>query len=591
MINKRLLSMVPGCMRLILSKTAVNWGSLICSVCFWLTIAGMTDAIRTEKAGALSAFAVAVCLCCVALKFIFTRVSSALTHRISSNVKVSLRNAVYEKVSELGGDTSGRKNGRNDNGGFSTSEIVQLAGEGVEQLESYFGNYLPQLFYALLAPLTLFVVFMRFSALTAVVLLLCVPVIPGAIIAVQKIAKRLLSGYWGAYTDLGDSFLENLQGLTTLKVYGADEERHLKMNEEAERFRVVTMKVLTMQLNSITVMDLVAYGGTAAGGILAARAYITGATGFGGAVAMIFLASEFFLAMRSLGSFFHVAMNGLAASERMFKLFDTEPQERGAQEFSYGDIELRNVGFSYDAERSTLSGINAKIKRGSIVSVAGESGCGKSTLAAIMSGQLADYSGSIKICGTELSDISAESLRKNVTVVSSGSYIFAGTVRQTLHEGRAGASRQEMEDILAKTGLVDFVNANGGLDMILAERGSNLSGGQRQRLALARALMKDSPVYIFDEASSNIDAESEEIIMDVIRSMSGKHTVIFISHRLANSQNADTILFMKNGMIAEQGSHNELMRAGGAYAELYSRQKALEDTCCRGGDAQCAETA
>ncbi len=586
MINKRLLSMVPGCMRLILSKTAVNWGSLICSVCFWLTIAGIVDVVRMEKAGALSAFAVAVCLCCVALKFIFTRVSAALTHRISSNVKVRLRDAVYEKVSELGGNSSGGKNG-----GFSTSEIVQLAGEGVEQLESYFGNYLPQLFYALLAPLTLFVVFMRFSALTAVVLILCVPVIPGAIIAVQKIAKRLLSGYWGAYTDLGDSFLENLQGLTTLKVYGADEERHLKMNEEAERFRVVTMKVLTMQLNSITVMDLVAYGGTAAGGILAARAYITGATGFGGAVAMIFLASEFFLAMRSLGSFFHVAMNGLAASERMFKLFDTEPQERGSQEFSYGDIELRNVGFSYDAERSTLSGISAKIKRGGIVSVAGESGCGKSTLAAIMSGQLADYSGSIKVCGTELSDISAESLRKNVTVVSSGSYIFAGTVRQTLQEGRAGASRQEMENILAKTGLIDFVNANGGLDMPLAERGSNLSGGQRQRLALARALMKDSPVYIFDEASSNIDAESEEIIMEVIRSMRGKHTVIFISHRLANSQSADEILFMKNGRIAEQGSHNELMRAGGAYAELYSRQKALEDTCCRGGDAPCAETA
>lgn len=572
MINKRLLSMVPGCMRLVLSKTLANWISLICGVCLWLTIAGMIDNARAEGIGAFSAAAAAVCAVCIAVRFILTRISSGITHKISADVKKRLREAIYDKLSVLG---AGASDGYRKN--FSTSEIVQLAGEGVEQLESYFANYLPQFFYALLAPLTLFAVFSHFSLLTAFALLVCVPLIPAAIIAVQKIAKRLLAKYWGAYSNLGDGFLENLQGLTTLKVYGADAKRHEQMNEDAENFRIITMKVLTMQLNSITIMDLAAYGGTAAGGILAARAFMLGHTGFGGAIAMIFLASEFFLAMRALGSFFHVAMNGLAASDRMFRLLDMEVYENGKTEFAYGDIDIENMGFSYDKERQTLSGINLKIRSGEIVSAAGESGCGKSTLAAVLSGELRDYSGSIKISGTELRDISAESLRRAVTVVSSGSYIFAGTVRKTLIEGCVSASEHDMENILAKVDLLDFVNSQGGLDMPLAERGSNLSGGQRQRLALARALLKDSPVYIFDEASSNIDAESEEIIMNVVHSMKGSHTVMMISHRLANCEGCDLIAFMNRGRIIEKGSHEELIVSGGNYAKLYMKQKALED--------------
>lgn len=254
-----------------------------------------------------SSVLVGAAVICIVARFVLTRVSSALTHRISSGVKMRLRDAIYAKLRALSGDYSGA---------FPTSEIVQLAGDGVEQLESYFCNYLPQFFYALLAPLTLLVVFLPLSPLTAVVLFLCVPLIPAAIMAVQKVAKRLLRGYWDAYANLGDSFLENLQGLTTLKVYSADEQRHIVMNQESEHFRVITMKVLTMQLNSITIMDLVAYGGTALGSILCGRAFLLGQVGFGGAVAMILLASEFFLAMRSLGSYFHVAMNGIAASER-----------------------------------------------------------------------------------------------------------------------------------------------------------------------------------------------------------------------------------------------------------------------------------
>lgn len=583
MINKRLLSMIPGCMRLVLSKTFINWISLICGVCLWLSIAGMLEDMYAEGAGAFSVVAAAVCAVCIAARFIFARVSSALTHKISSEVKKRLRESIYNKLSALGTGASGGY-GKN----FSTSEIVQLAGEGVEQLESYFGNYLPQFFYALLAPVTLFIVFMRFSMLTAAVLLICVPLIPAAIVGVQKIARRLLAKYWGAYSNLGDGFLENLQGLTTLKVYGADAERHKKMNEDAENFRIITMKVLTMQLNSITIMDLVAYGGTAAGGILAARAFMMGHTGLGGAVAMIFLASEFFLAMRALGSFFHVAMNGLAASDRMFKLLDMEISENGESEFVYGDIDIQDLGFSYDGERQTLSGISFKIRCGEIVSAAGESGCGKSTLAAVLSGELRGYSGSVKISGTEMHDISLESLRRGITVVSSDSYIFAGTVRKTLLEGRAGASRQDMENILAKVNLLDFVNSKGGLDMPLSERGANLSGGQRQRLALARALIKESPVYIFDEASSNIDAESEEIIMNVIRSMRGKRTVLLISHRLANCEICDNIAFIEGGKLIEYGSHEKLAASGGSYAGLYSTQKELENIG-RGGAANAQE--
>ena len=464
-----------------------------------------------------------------------------------------LRDAIYAKLRALSGDYSGA---------FPTSEIVQLAGDGVEQLESYFCNYLPQFFYALLAPLTLLVVFLPLSPLTAVVLFLCVPLIPAAIMAVQKVAKRLLRGYWDAYANLGDSFLENLQGLTTLKVYSADEQRHIVMNQESEHFRVITMKVLTMQLNSITIMDLVAYGGTALGSILCGRAFLLGQVGFGGAVAMILLASEFFLAMRSLGSYFHVAMNGIAASERMFRLFDLPEKEDGGRSFSDGDITVSDLSFSYAEGKQALSDINFVIKKGSFVSAAGESGCGKSTLASLISGMRGGYTGEIRIDGTELSDISEESLRRGVTVVSSGSYLFAGSVRKTLLEGKPEAGEDELKDALRRVNLLNFVESQGGLDMRLAERGSNLSGGQRQRLALARALLKDSRIYIFDEATSNIDAESEESIMQVIRSLKGKHTIILILHRLANVTDSDEIFFLKNGRLAESGTHAALMAAG-----------------------------
>ena len=566
MISKRLLAMVPEVKAIVLKKVLVNWVSLLAGILMWFAVANLLEWAAAGTGGNLAA-AFGAAVCCVAVRFVLTRVSTALTHKAAACVKARLRGTIYDKLRRLG-------SGYTDQ--FPTAEVVQLAGEGVEQLESYFGSYLPQLFYAVLAPVTLFLVFVRLSPLTAVVLFLCVPLIPGAIMSVQKVAKRLLGKYWDAYANLGDSFLENLQGLTTLKVYGADRERHRAMNREAEEFRRITMKVLTMQLNSVTIMDLVAYGGTALGSVLGARAFLLGQVSLGGAIAMVLLASEFFLAMRALGSYFHVAMNGVAASERMFRLLDLPEPPEGSQPVAQGDIVLKDLSYSYDGEKQALAHIDLVLPQGRLVSVCGESGCGKSTLAALISGVRAGYQGSLTIGGTEVSQAQRSSLRQAVTVVSSNSYLFAGTVRSTLLEGDPAASDPALWKALEKVNLRDFVQAQGGLDMVLSERGANLSGGQRQRLALARALLKNSPIYIFDEATSNIDAESEGDIMAVIQSLRGDHTILMISHRLANGTGADEIAFVQKGRLLERGTHRELMEQRGGYAALFSAQQALE---------------
>ena len=561
--------MAPDAKGYIIQKVLVSWLSLLASILLWFTAADLLDSAAggaAELGTMTMPFLFAVL--CIVVRFGLTRLSFTLTHRATAYVKSTLRHEIYGKLRRLGG-------GYTD--AFPTSEIVQLAGDGVEQLESYFGNYLPQFFYAMLAPLTLLIVFLPLSPLTAIVLFLCVPLIPGAIMSVQKVAKRLLGKYWDAYANLGDSFLENLQGLTTLKVYSADEARHQAMNAEAEHFRKVTMKVLTMQLNSVTIMDLVAYGGTALGSILSARAFLNGTVSFGGAMAMLLLASEFFLSMRALGSYFHVAMNGMAASERMFRLLDLPEPEEGTETLKNGSIEIKDLVFSYGGEKKALNHISLNIPEGSFVSVAGESGCGKSTLAALLSGLKDHYEGSISVGGTERRNGTRDSMNALVTVVSSNSYLFAGSVRSTLLEGKPNASEQELKDVLKRVSLLDFVENQGGLDLPLTERAANLSGGQRQRLALARALLKDSPVYIFDEATSNIDADSEESIMEAIHSLKGKHTIILISHRLANVVHSDTIAFLDHGKLTELGDHEALMQKNGSYAKLYLAQKALED--------------
>lgn len=567
MISKRLLAMVPQVRALVAKKVLTNWLSLLAGILLWFAVADLLSGAAGGGSGR-QAVAFGIALACVAVRFGLTRLSTSLSHQTAACVKKRLREVIYDKLRRLG-------SGYSDH--FPTAEVVQLAGEGVEQLESYFANYLPQLFYALLAPVTLFLVFVGLSPLTAVVLFLCVPLIPGAIMSVQKVAKRLLGKYWDAYANLGDSFLENLQGLTTLKVYGADGARHRAMNREAEEFRVITMKVLTMQLNSVTVMDLVAYGGTALGSVLGARAFLLGQVSLGGALAMILLASEFFLAMRALGSYFHVAMNGVAASERIFRLLDLPEKEPGSQPVGRGDLVLDHLSFSYDGAKQALEEVDLVIPQGSLVSVCGESGCGKSTLAALLSGVRGGYRGSLTIGGTQVSQAQRDSLRRAVTVVSSNSYLFAGTVGSTLREGDPAAEEAALWAALEQVDLGDFVRAQGGLDMPLAEGGRNLSGGQRQRLALARALLKDSPIYVFDEATSNIDAESEEKILSVIQSLRGSHTILLISHRLANGVSADEIAFFRKGRLLERGTHRQLLEKQGGYAALFTAQQELEN--------------
>lgn len=462
---------------------------------------------------------------------------------------------------------------------MSSSEVVQVSTEGVEQLETYFGKYLPQLFYSLIAPLTLFIILCRVSLKASVILLICVPLIPISIVAVQKIAKKLLNKYWSIYTGLGDSFLENLQGLTTLKIYQADQQKADEMDVESQNFRRITMKVLTMQLNSTSVMDIVAYGGAAVGMAAAVSEFLKGNISVSGTLCIVLLASEFFLPLRLLGSFFHIAMNGMAASDKIFKILDLPEPETGERMLPEGtlDISLKDVHFGYEKEREILKGISLKLSSGSFVSLVGESGCGKSTIAGILSGKNRGYSGEIQIGEIPLSDVNETDLVKKVVLVRHNSYLFKGTVEENLRMAKPDASEAQMKAVLEKVNLLGFLETQEGLQTKLLEKAGNLSGGQCQRLVIARALLADGAMYIFDEATSNIDVESEELIMKVIHEIARTKTVLLISHRLANVVDSDQIYFLKDGEIKEGGKHEELMRMNGAYRHLYESQMALEN--------------
>ena len=506
---------------------------------------------------------------CIGLRAYCSRRASAASANAGNDVKQELRQRLYEKLTRLGSSYHEK---------VPTAEAVQVAVEGVEQLEVYFGKYIPQLFYSILAPITLFVVLAFVSLKASLVLLICVPLIPLTIMGVQKLAKRLLGRYWGIYTELGDSFLENLQGLTTLKIYQADEQKAQEMDQEAEHFRKITMKVLMMQLNSIIVMDVVAYGGAALGMIAVLREFASGTVSLGGTVTMILLSAEFFIPMRLLGSFFHIAMNGMAASDRLFAILDLEEGQTGEECLGDGPASaiFRDVCFSYDGERQILDQVSFQLPENGLISLVGTSGCGKSTIAGLLTGRNRGYRGTIRIGGKELSRIREDSLLSHVTMVSHNSYLFKGTVRENLLMAAPMATEKEMEAALKKVNLYEFLKSQRGLDTELMERGSNFSGGQCQRLALARALLHDTPIYIFDEAASNIDAESEEQIMEVIRELSQNHCVLLISHRLANVVDSRNIYVLSGGRLAEEGTHNELMGKKGIYAALYSEQNILE---------------
>ena len=577
MINKRLIGTVGESKKYIAGNVAVQWCSLVANIVMMTAVTSLLASLFTKTADKNSVFiTAAVAVIAVLIRFSCTILSSRMGYLSSKMVKRLLRERIYTKLLELGASYKEQ---------VKTSEVVQVAVEGVEQLETYFGAYLPQFFYAMLAPLTLFVYLCFVNVLSAIVLLVCVPLIPIAIAAVQTWAKKLLSRYWGQYTALGDTFLENLQGLTTLKIYQADDFKNEEMNCEAEKFRKITMKVLTMQLNSITIMDLVAYGGAALGVIMAATQFQAGKVSLSGCLLIILLSSDFFIPMRQLGSFFHVAMNGMAASDKIFRLLDLSEGAEKTESFpGNGTVSCSDLHFSYGGEditdssgREILHGIHMKIPKGGFVSIVGESGCGKSTMASIFMGRNQGYSGSVKLGGKELRDIKEEELMKNITYISHQSYLFKGTVRDNLRMGKPDASDAQLWEVLEQVKLSGFLRAEMGLDTLLTEKASNLSGGQCQRLALARALLHDSPVYIFDEATSNIDVESENDIMREIHGLAGHKTVILISHRLANVAASDKIYVMDNGNIAESGSHEELLEKGGIYAEMWNTQQKLEN--------------
>ncbi|MFR4452436.1 MAG: ABC transporter ATP-binding protein/permease [Ruminococcus sp.] len=570
MMNKRLIGTVRESKKYVVGNVISQWISLAVNIGMMAAIAKMLQSLYMGTIGSRQVALTAIlAVVAVGIRFLCAVISSRMSYLSSKEVKKTLRQMIYKKLLRLGSSYKEQTN---------TSEVVQVAVEGVEQLETYFGAYLPQLFYAMLAPLTLFAFLSFVNFPSALVLFLCVPLIPVTIIMIQRWAKKLLAKYWSQYTALGDTFLENLQGLTTTKIYQADAFKHREMNEQSEHFRKITMKVLTMQLNSITIMDLIAYGGAALGVILATLQFQAGKVDLFGCIMIILLGADFFLPMRILGSFFHIAMNGMAASDKIFRLLDLpEPEQKNAVVPEDCSIECENLRFAYEADREVLHGVSLSFPKGSFTAIVGESGCGKSTISAILMGRNKGYAGKITVGGVSLSKISEDSLMKNITYVSHQSYLFKGTVRENLLMANPKACDDVLWDVLEQVNLADFLRGENGLDTMLNEKASNLSGGQCQRLALARALLHDSPVYIFDEATSNIDVESENDIMAQIYGLARTKTVILISHRLANVTGADKIYVLEQGEIVEKGNHKTLLAQQGVYAKLWNAQQELEN--------------
>lgn len=573
MINKRLINYCEESKKYIVLTVLANWISLLCNIGIILIVGdfiGMLFTVDSLGNNTLRLFILGM--------LILIRIAANLSyghfsHKASEGVKVKLRDGIFGKLTRIG---------LNYNKVTSTSSVVQVAVEGVEQLEVYFGRYLPQFFYSLLAPITLFILFSFISLKAAIVFLVCVPLIPVSIIAIMKIAKRILKDYWNNYANLGDTFLENLQGLTTLKVFNIDEERHKKMNDEAENFRRITMKVLSMQLNSINVMDLVAFGGAALGSIITLNTFYNGQVTLAGTIIIILLSSEFFIPLRLLGSFFHIAMNGMAACDRIFKLLDSDELEERKEDFTKelshkSDIEVDNITFSYDGERNVINNVSMKFEKDKFTAIVGESGSGKSTIASLLLNTFKVNEGSIKVNGIDINRIPLKDLYEKMVIISTNSFIFNGSIKDNLLIGKKDATVEEINEALEVANLKEFVDSlNNGLDTQVGEGGSLLSGGQKQRLAFARAILSDREILILDEATSNIDVESEEMIWNSVEKLRNNKTLIVISHRLANVKNADRIYLLDKGNLVEEGNHKELMDKKNKYFNLVSIQEELE---------------
>jgi len=564
MINKRLLNLVPKSKKYVFLTVVLKLISLISNFVLVFSVASII-----EKRGSNIELPAFLIILSVFATFLCNQFISVASFHSSKEVKKTLRTLIYEKLLRLGPEYQEKT---------ETAKIIQWTVEGVEQIEVWFGQYLPQFFYSMIAALLTFAVLAFIHLKMALILLVCVPLIPVSIVAVQKIAKKLLGRYMDQYANLADNYLENLQGLTTLKIYNADEERQEKLGLDAENFRRITMKVLSFQLNSIIIMDTVAYGGAGLGIMTALSSYLNGQLSLEHALICILLSADFFIPLRRLGSYFHTAMNGTTASNNIFALLDIEEEHKGGERlplasasklssatpsagsnaarnacsFYNGDrplvFEIQNLSYKF-GERTVLNNVSLSIPGGSLTAFVGKSGTGKSTTAKVLAGINSNYKGIVKIMGTDLSTLAPESIYKFCTYISHRDWIFKGTIRDCLWEGNPSATEEEMWNVLSQVQLKEFVEQNGGLDFQIQEDAANLSGGQKQRLSIARALLHNSEVYIFDEATSNIDVESETAILELLHKLKSTKTIIMISHRKENCKDADQIYEFENGAI------------------------------------------
>ena len=540
--------------------------SITASICYAIQYAAEYASSGSDAQGfILPAIVVVIAM---VIRYVTSRRIGDLKDTLGRNVKKDLRQKIYDKIIKLGVRTT-------DN--MSMAGLTQLSMEGVEQLDLYYSAYIPQFFYAMIAPIILFVVTVRINWAVALVLLACVPLIPMSIIAVSRYAKKIFAKYWGKYTSMGDSFLDSVQGLKELKIFQADAAQNIKMNETSEEFRKITMKVLVMQLASTTIMDMVAYGGAGLGIALTIHAVVNGNLSAYAALFLILVAVDFFLPLRAFGSAFHIAMNGASAGNKILSLLAQPDPVWGNETVDGTDITVKDVTFSYDGTRDILKHASMNFGSTGMYAIVGESGSGKSTVVNLLLGAYHPQQGSILVGNKPLETLSRESYYSHISVVSYNTYIFNETIRQNFMLAKADVTEDEIFTALKKVNLYDFIIDNGGLDKVITEDAANISGGQKQRLALAINLVANKDIYIFDEATSNIDIESEAIIMNNIKELSKEKAVIVISHRLANVIAADTIYYIEDGEVKEHGTHEELMSMHEGYAKLYTTQKNLEE--------------
>ena len=665
MFDKRLFSLAPGVGRLVAAKVLCQWVGLLANVVFVVTVAVMlSPALAVVESafdpmfsmgdsglisrlfigfgyGGFSAETYVGCVLaivvCAVLRFLMMRAAAYFGAEAAERVKLALREQLFNKMLAIGPSYSQH---------ISTADVVQSAGEGIEQIQSFFELFLPQLFYAILAPVTLFFIVAPINMPTAVTLLVCAPLIVLIVGMVAMRAARVFKKYWGKYTDMGSVFLDNVQGLETLKTFDADAHAAKKMGEQAEQFRVMTMNVLQIQLRSLTAMDVVAYGGAAAGVGVSIWQYASGAAlPLAGVLLIVLLSADFFIPLRQLGSFFHVAMNGMTSTKRIFALLDTPIPAHGMQgmpEFGasdngvdvcFDDVSFRYVDVNTDAAAAVsvaadtavtadmetgktgqiggksgvvgagktgmskdddgsvvaLHGVSFTARRGQVTAIVGPSGSGKSTAVELLSGNLSGYEGCMWLQSGntgnnstqryQINDLSIESLTREIAIVAAQSHLFAGTLRDNLLMAKPDATESELWQALEAAHISDFVRAQSQeLDLAIEQGASNLSGGQKQRIAIARALLREPAVYIFDEATSSVDVESETLILQIIRALANRgKTVIMVTHRMANAADADHVVVFEHGRVAEQGTHAELMRANGTYAKLFHAQQTVEN--------------